>query len=80
MLYWVIHKPSECNGLRNSNIAARGNVNKAQSAKRKAALTVKAVTVALKSARISSDIDKYDAPASSDESDGTVPVNDYGLE
>ena len=78
--WWVIHKPLDCNELRNSNIAARGKDVRSQPANRKAALAVKETTVALKCAKISLDSDKHDTPTLSNESNGTVPEPEYGSE
>ena len=79
--YWVIHQPSECNGLRTTNIKARSKTGKPQPVrKRNAELTVKAAIVALKCARNNSDSDKLGASTSSDESGGTVPEPGYDSE
>ena len=63
--YWVIHKPSDYNGLRNVNYDARSKPGKPQPVKKhKAELTVKAATVALKRARNDSDFNENDASTS----------------
>ena len=67
--------------MRNVKCDARSKPGKQQPAKkRKAELTVKAATVALKCTRNYSDSDKHDASTSSDESADTVPEPGYDSE